>query len=267
MKKYILIGLALTLFCACSPKDFKTRTLSYADSTSYCHTSISVDLPTGNSSVEKRIRKSLISTLDTSTRFFGIYNEGSELFPPYAGRMSDVDACVDYYAHNLIETTDRIAQEEETYNPWECEISIKLTRLTDRYVVFDNSDYVYMGGAHGGVVGDGPLTFNLANGKLVEKFIEDSALEPLQEAMRKGLLEYFNEDGEEIPAEELFGMTFIEDGSIPFPAYQPEPCETGLTFIYQQYEIAPYAFGMPTFTIPYEILAPYLTKEARAVLE
>lgn len=33
----------------------------------------------------------------------------------------------------------------------------------------------------------------------------------------------------------------------------------GLKVIYQTYDVAPYAFGNPTFTIPYEDLMPYLT--------
>jgi hypothetical protein len=36
-------------------------------------------------------------------------------------------------------------------------------------------------------------------------------------------------------------------------------------FVYQQYEIASYAVGMPSFTVAYDKLLPYLTPEARKV--
>lgn len=38
--------------------------------------------------------------------------------------------------------------------------------------------------------------------------------------------------------------------------------ETGFSFYYQQYEIAPYAAGLPIFEVPFEALAPYYNKES-----
>jgi len=35
---------------------------------------------------------------------------------------------------------------------------------------------------------------------------------------------------------------------------------------YQQYEIAPYAAGMPSFVLTYQEVRPYLTKEALQLL-
>ena len=41
--------------------------------------------------------------------------------------------------------------------------------------------------------------------------------------------------------------------NIPLPKNPPYFTQDGLTFVYQQYEIAPYAAGMPTFSIPYDV--------------
>jgi len=59
---------------------------------------------------------------------------------------------------------------------------------------------------------------------------------------------------------------FIDGDIIPFPAFSPYPSKDGLVFVYQQYEIASYAAGMPAFTLPYEVVEPYLTEEAKAIL-
>ena len=39
----------------------------------------------------------------------------------------------------------------------------------------------------------------------------------------------------------------------------------GLTFVYQQYEIAPYAAGLINFDIPYDKVLPLLTKDAASL--
>ena len=38
-------------------------------------------------------------------------------------------------------------------------------------------------------------------------------------------------------------------------------------FVYNPYEIGPYAAGMPTFTIPYADIQPYLTTTAQKLIE
>ena len=58
----------------------------------------------------------------------------------------------------------------------------------------------------------------------------------------------------------------IEGTLIPLPAWTPYPDGDALTFVYQQYEIACYADGMPSFTLPLEEIDPYLTPAARRLL-
>ncbi|MBP5137098.1 MAG: DUF3298 domain-containing protein, partial [Paludibacteraceae bacterium] len=41
----------------------------------------------------------------------------------------------------------------------------------------------------------------------------------------------------------------------------------GLVFIYGQYEIAAYVYGMPQFTIPYSRLEPLLKEEVLELLK
>ena len=48
-------------------------------------------------------------------------------------------------------------------------------------------------------------------------------------------------------------------------AFQIE--EKGITIVFQQYEIGPYAIGMPSFTVPYQVLEPHLNKSVAVFAE
>ena len=66
--------------------------------------------------------------------------------------------------------------------------------------------------------------------------------------------------------DELKESLFIEDGFIPLPSWPLYPSDEGLNFVYHQYEIASYAEGMPSFTVPYADIEPFLTPAARELL-
>ena len=116
--------------------------------------------------------------------------------------------------------------------------------------------YDYLGGAHGmsHIVG---FTLRKSDGRHIglnafNERIGDSAWNQL---MLDGLMQYFEIETEE----DLTAILFEPEAASNPPMPQTEPYFTadGLTFIYQSYEIAPYAAGQPTFTIPYEQLRPY----------
>ncbi|MCQ2145045.1 MAG: DUF3298 and DUF4163 domain-containing protein [Bacteroidales bacterium] len=261
----ILAASLLAASCAGVQEDFRTETISFADSTKYCSTTLSIELPSGLSPAESLIRDTLVAYLDRETRFVS-YEDNKPQFESFAGDRSEVGECVEHYGKGLAVSANAIAAKEESYYPWEYQINIARTYETDRYVVFDCSNYIYLGGAHGGVTGAGPQTFDKATGVKVQKFITDSALMPLQQEFKKGLMQFFGETEEVQSEEQMMEFLFIEDGIIPIPSHQPAPCAEGLTFTYQQYEIAPYASGMPSFTLPFEVVEPYLTAEAKALL-
>ena len=149
---------------------------------------------------------------------------------------------------------------------WEYEFSLEMITDADYYAVFQSQDYIYMGGAHGGVTGAGCITFDKATGSIVEQFIAPGCEEDIQPLLRKGLVEYFADTDTQINDSNLNEYLLLEGDLIPIPAWQPYPCEDGLVFVYQQYEIAPYAAGMPSFTVSFEEIAPYLTPEARRII-
>ena len=292
VRKFLAIGLVLVAAVACRPsggKDVKTELREYEDSTAHADLSIKAELPVpGQGAAAERIRTALIEVMDEQLSHLGTYEE-NRLFPAFEGDASKTDALMEYYRNQAMEAIGKQAQEDydervasieendgltdeeraeilSDMPGWEYDFSLLKNRETDRYVVFLSEDYVYLGGAHGGIIGRGGLTFDKKEGLLVERFLDPGCLEAIQPLLRKGLTDYFKDGDMEITPEELDNFLFLESGTIPFPAWTPFLAENGLVFTYQQYEIAAYAAGMPNFTIPYEEILPYLTPEAKRLI-
>ena len=293
MRKIFAVGLAVLAAAACRPsggKDLQTETVNYEDSTAHADLSIKVELPVaGQGAAADRIRASLVDVMDGQLSHIGSYEE-ERLFPAYEGDTGKTDLLLEYYRGKALESIGKQAQEDydervasieendgltedqrkeilDEMPGWEYEFNLLKDRETDKYVVFLSQDYVYLGGAHGGVTGRGGLTFGKKDGVLVDKMLDPACLDAIQPLLRKGLTKYFSDEDMEITQEELDNYLFLETGVVPFPAWTPYPSEEGLVFTYQQYEIAAYAAGMPEFTVPYADILPYLTPEAKALLD
>ena len=274
--------------CNNSNKTIKTETFTFDDSAQYADITINAELPVSNKGVAGAIRRGLIEIMDSQLAFIGSY-EGERLFEPYDGDPDDNAAIVDYYRHKAIEVMDSnaaddykervsyIMEDEDLTDEqkkdiiadtprWEYDFNLGKMYETDRFVVFNSSDYIYLGGAHGGVIGQGSPTFDKKDGHLVKQFLRDDALEPMQSLMIAGLVDYFSDEEGSINADNLRDYLFLDNETIPFPAWTPHPAKEGLCFVYQQYEIAAYAAGMPSFIIPFEAVKPFLTDEAADLL-
>ena len=274
--------------CNNSNKTLVTESFSFDDSSKYADITINAELPVSAKGVAGAIRKGLIDVMDSQLAFIGSY-EGERLFEPYDGNAGDNAAIVDYYRRKAMEVLDSnaaqdyeerisyIMEDEDLTEEqkkeiiaetprWEYDFNLQKQYETDRYVVFSSTDYIYLGGAHGGVIGQGSPTFDKKDGHRVEKFLRDDSLEPMQSLMIAGLVEYLSDEEGSVNAGNVRDYLFLEDGTVPFPAWTPHPTDEGLCFVYQQYEIAAYAMGMPSFIIPYEAVRPYLTDEAADLL-
>ena len=289
--KLFLAGLAIAAAVACQPtaKELKMESFERADSTVNAHLSMNVELPVPVKGPAGHIRTKLIEVIDDQLSHIASFEDEPRLFPAYEGNPFDTKALMGYYWDQSMEAfcgsaqedyDERVASVEEndglteeermsilfSIPKYEYDFSLTKTDETDRYAVFMHEDYVYLGGAHGGIVGHGPLTFDKKTGELVESFLEPGCLNDIQPLLRKGVASYFTDYGEEISPENVDEYLMTDNGVIPFPAWTPFPTENGLGFLYQQYEIAPYSAGMPGFTVPYDDILPYLTAEAKALL-
>lgn len=288
MKKSVILGMAAVLVaaasCTSSNKGFKTETREYADSTAHSYLTIKAELPVATTEGTTVMRQTLVDVMDKALSHIDNY-EQKRAFPRYDGDLNDSEALFSYYEKQALEeigalsqaTADMRAQgilESETLSDaekqayladvpgWGFEFNLKKTYETDRIVVFDSQDYIYMACAHGGIIGEGPMTFDKESGMRIRDFFEPGAVADMQKILRAGLETYFA-DRMEAAGTKLDDHLHLKDGIVLLPEWAPRPCEEGLTFIYQQYEIAAYADGMPEFTLPYKDVKPYLLPEVK----
>ena len=64
----------------------------------------------------------------------------------------------------------------------------------------------------------------------------------------------------------LFAEEVSALNNLPLPGNSPYLSDTGMVFLYTQYEIAPYSSGIITFEIPFKDIRPFLTKEAKELI-
>ena len=131
----------------------------------------------------------------------------------------------------------------------------------------------YQGGAHGGYIVTG-TTFRKSDGRRMGSDmlrINDNPdkMEGWYRMLKEGVRSYFSANMDhQLTDSELQAMLIgVDDiNFLPMPQNQPYFSENGLEFIYQQYEIAPYAAGLISFTLPYEQVRPYLKAAAAALI-
>lgn len=151
---------------------------------------------------------------------------------------------------------------------YEADINFGKEFLTDSLVTYYCTSYFYLGGAHGSTSAMA-ATFRLGNGEqltFANTFLPD-ATPKLIDLIRKGLwTQYFNPEASDDGIHSLRDALLIDPDTLPLPA-------TGLTFMtkgmnvtYQQYEIACYAAGMPSCTIPYDSIKPLMTPWAAGLV-
>jgi hypothetical protein len=101
--------------------------------------------------------------------------------------------------------------------------------------------------------------------------LKDTADVKFHQLIIEGVRSYFadNENNKVFTDEELKDMLII-DGDVahlPMPVTPPCLMEDGVSFVYQQYEIAPYAAGLPSFIIPYKKIMPYFVPEIKEAID
>ena len=266
---------------------------TFSDSSKYANISIKVVLPVAKDSVSQVIRDSLVNIIGNSIRSYqGSQMEDTKpLIAKYNGDEKDAKSMFDYYSKEVSKMLNSQAKEDydervkyweedttiteeqrkeykESITPWDYSMDVTKSFEDSTYVVFSGSEYAYIGGAHGGVFGFGGITFRFSDGSKVNSFLKDNVVKDMQPLLKKGLKEYFNENADDKITTDQQLMENLqlsgENGNlIPLPAWMPCPDEKGqgLVFTYQQYEIACYAVGMPSFVLSWEELKPFLKED------
>lgn len=277
---YLFAGITLmAAACTTTPKAVTISDFTFSDTTRYVSFNMDIELPSDNNDVSAQMRQTIMDTVaqqlvnlqdrEMALQAPSLHNEADMLALAKSVKstldsLSKAD-CNERNSYVISDTTLTDADKKmicESWPGWEYDITVKKVADTLSYVVFSSFNYVYMGGAHGGVSGAGYLTFDRKSGRLFTDFLKEECFAELKPLVRKGLCHYLAEGGEEVTEENLDTCLFDTDGPAALPAFAPYPTPEGLAFVYQQYEIAPYAAGMPSFTINYEDVKPYLTERA-----
>ena len=186
----------------------------------------------------------------------------------YPGDPTDIQGIVDFYGTSMTDSLEKFASEmeipEEERTPMEQQVNMEYAYETDKYVTYTLSTYTDLGGAHPTATEKG-ATFRKKDGRRVGwDIIAGHDAYNFQQLLKKHLKEYFNAGTDE----ELVDMLAdIDPDNIPLPHTPPYFLEDGIVMIYQQYEIAPYAAGMPNALFTYDELKPMLTGWAKRMIE
>ena len=208
---------------------------------------IIVDFPTsGNPILVNAIREYISESLGIS--YAGELENNMQ--GSYDGDLSNGQKMIDYYFDlkykEFKNAHDEMAEHMQGDAPtFASETEIHYLYETDKFVTYEMKKYEDMGGAHGGTFISG-MTFRKSDGRRVEW---DLFTKSMQDVIKKGLKKYFEVNTDE----ELENSLSLENTYLlPLPATPPVFTKEGVLFTYQQYEIAAYAAGLPSFIVPYD---------------
>ena len=246
---------------------------------------ICVDYPTEPNELSKNIRAILNEEL--ASLYLGSMNgDEIEKQESYKGDLANGNLviekyCKDNFAYLKSQMKDLKEADPRANANMSYDIRLNKEAETDSYVTYHCLSYAYLAGAHGSTF---ERSFNIvkATGKKLSQVVDTARVKDLQPILRKGVLSYLNQQSgneslteneektgneEQITDAQLNDYLFIENGIIPLPSSSPYLAKDGVHFIYQQYEIGPYAMGLVSFTVPLDKIKPYLTAGALKLLK
>lgn len=192
-----------------------------------------------------------------------------ELGGSYAGDMLDGQGMMEYYGQKQAEEFKRDLEEigqNTAMGSSAYYAQFKKVFETGKFITYTSEIYRYAGGAHGGESLTGTV-FRKSDGRRFgwEMFTAEGK-EKLRDMIKERLKKnYFKANSDE----DFYAMLLDKDASYSFPLPESAPiCRAnGVQFIYQQYEIAPYAAGIPTCTLPYASLEGLFTVTMKPLIE
>ena len=242
----------LTSLSQITPADVKTRSMSLTDSVTQNHITgtvkIKADFPeSGNFFVINNIREWMSEQMGGT--FEGDMENGPKMLEHYK------NAVLRDFKETVIPDMPRI-EGMACYREYDFE----KTDETERYVTYSYMQEGYAGGAHGWHIAQGQ-TFRKSDGRRIDYDIfREESKDELTELVKDNIFsQYFESDAKEM--ESL--LTMENNDFFPLPQAAPYFTADGVVFIYQQYEIACYAAGLPNCVISYDLIEPFLTQAGR----
>lgn len=186
-----------------------------------------------------------------------------QLGSTYQGSFAKGKSMLKYYVDKQMKVLDAW----ENGMPGEITYDVRIRKIyeTDLLVTYQYEMEGYFGGAHGARAVQG-VTFRKVDGRRMDWniFLPDKSWE-VQKLITKAIQkDYFEiEDDKEFHDALLIGE--YED-ILPRPQTCPVYVKDGISIIYQQYEVAPYAAGLPSCVLPYAQVKPLLSVTGQLLL-
>ena len=186
----------------------------------------------------------------------------------YEGLYTDTAAMASHYIGEVTSEYQEMAKEipnlKEICMSLLCNNKLQKDYESSKFVTYVYTSETYSGGVHGGYTIQGQ-TFRKNDGRRIGwDILKNTYEQEFQELLKHGLKEYFEVGSDD----ELKSMLLNESDfySIPLPQCGPMFVKEGISFVYNQYEIAPYAAGLPSFVVPYDKIKPYLNATGKKLI-
>lgn len=267
MKKYLFPVLLLFLLAGCGRKEtveteqFTAYEVTYLTDarTDSLLISFEIEFPTAlaNDSVLETVQRSLVGKL------FG--DRYAEL-PVEEAMQAFISMYQTEYVQNnkalKEQITDDYADAEESWQPFFCEedrLAARVIALTDNVLSYGIEQYVYMGGAHG-VSSRFFYNYDLQTGALLtEADLFRSGYQTFLTPLLRDSLLAQNEALESL--DDLAESGYQVEKIVPNDNFYITP--EGMTWLFNPYDIAPYAYGATEIFIPSATLRELLQPSVR----
>lgn len=235
----------------------EVETVKFEKSDSTAEVSVLVQWPTkGDKVIVDSLRKHICYLLGDD------FIDGSKAIQKYGQALFESQQEDWHSVCDEMEPDDRMGAFSKTHS---------ITMLTQKksYVTYFYETYSYGGGAHGYMTQVG-FTFRKSDGKQIP-LLKNTNSPKLAKLIKEGVKGYFSgSTDKKMSDEELLEYLFTDEISalnhLPLPGNSPYLSDTGMVFLYTQYEIAPYASGIITFEIPFKDIKPFMTDDAKAMI-
>ena len=247
MKKLLIFACALLLIVACNKNgkgndaaeatqktDSVTDTVKTHEGKQDITTTIKIVVPVGNEALTKSIGHMIMTAI-----------EGNNTID-----STDIKAMAHFFVENKAKELKGEADYEgsDSVGPeLSHDIDIKILYENDQIITMGVEQYVYLGGAHGSTLFEG-VTFDKSTGKVLGKdILAQDKIAEVKTAVSQGLEKFLKEtmgseyNEAESPLSEYNG----KDKTLDLPQSGIYIDNDSVVFVYQQYEILPYVFGLP----------------------
>ena len=177
----------------------------------------------------------------------------------YTGSLMDYNQMLTYYADRTIQGYAD-AEVEEGWGPSEESYEFKRGHETANIITYCLSQYTYSSGAPHGFYLDSTATFRKSDGRRFgwDMFTFDGKTR-LKAILARRLRTDYGDDT-------FFKVPDASDPSFELPSHAPHINADGVVFTYPPYEIAPFAAGFITVTLPFTMVKGMLNATGQTYL-